>query len=146
MSSSLHRHGGSSFVLQSLERLYNIRHDSHSEDYINTYIVRDLKELAGILAQGRASMYMEGGHLAPTMRLEPSLEEFNLREDPEAALAAMEVLQEAVPFHFVGKHSAYAVRITRDDFTQWDARLEPAHDTPEGDAVVTPRAVKDLQV
>ena len=36
MSSPLHRHGGSSFVLQSLERLYNIRHDSHSEDDINT--------------------------------------------------------------------------------------------------------------
>eukprot|EP00959_Pyramimonas_sp_CCMP1952_P275988 5768781-Pyramimonas_sp.AAC.1 len=45
----------------------------------------------------------------------------------------MEALQEAVPFHFVGKHSAYAVRVTRADFTQWDDKLaggKPAS-TPE---------------
>ena len=43
----------------------------------------------------------------------------------------IEALQEAVPFHFVGKHSAYAVRITRDDFAGWDAQLAPARDAQQ---------------
>jgi inosine-uridine nucleoside N-ribohydrolase len=52
-----------------------------------------MKSLAGIFVQGQATMYSDSGHATQQIQLEPSIEEFNLREDPQAAEAVMDRLQ-----------------------------------------------------
>uniref|UniRef100_A0A6T8I448 Inosine/uridine-preferring nucleoside hydrolase domain-containing protein n=1 Tax=Hemiselmis andersenii TaxID=464988 RepID=A0A6T8I448_HEMAN len=69
--------------------------------------------IARMHIQGQATVGAEG-------RLEPDFAAFNLSENKEAATVVFDKLQDHMPFVLLGKHAAYRVTLTREDFMAWD--------------------------
>lgn len=69
-------------------------------------------------------LHIQGQVLLRNGQLVPDLDAYNLNEDTVAADQIFE-LQDDVPMTFVGKHAAYQVPLTRNDFARFAATSNP---------------------
>jgi inosine-uridine nucleoside N-ribohydrolase len=78
-----------------------------------------------IVRKGVACLNIQGQATFENNKLMPDFQAFNLSENKEASEAVFDKLQNHVPFRLLGKHAAYRVSLTREDFTEWDQMIMP---------------------
>jgi inosine-uridine nucleoside N-ribohydrolase len=75
--------------------------------------------------KGVSWIHIQGQAIVENNVMKPDFQAFNLSENKPASEAVFEKLQRFIPFRLLGKHAAYRVSLTREDFMQWDKTLVP---------------------
>ncbi len=78
-----------------------------------------------IIRKGVVCLNIQGQATFENNVLKPDFQAFNLSENKEASETVFEKLQNYVPFRLLGKHAAYRVSLTRQDFMEWDQMILP---------------------